>query len=63
MIQITCDGCKKDLEEPGGLLFSPQSFIAERYGYARKFHLCINCYEYLFEEMMRIRMRKNSNVV
>lgn len=58
MIQVACDGCKKDLEDPGGLLFSPPSFTPERYGYSRKFHLCGTCYQYLFEEMMRIRLRE-----
>ena len=36
-----CEMCKKELEDFGGILLSPPNEKNE----VRKFHLCVNCYD------------------
>ena len=45
MIQVVCFKCNKELNEPGGLLLSPP----DKSGRVYKKHLCITCYDQLFE--------------
>jgi len=40
-IKPLCDKCKEELDDFGGLLFSPP----DNKNTVRKFHLCKNCYE------------------
>lgn len=55
MINVICDCCKNELDDFGGLIFSPP-----RFGSCEKLHLCKNCYHDLsdfiskFEENKRI---------
>ena len=39
MIGPTCDFCKKELDDFGGILFSPPEN-----GLVKKFHVCRDCY-------------------
>lgn len=41
MIKVICDNCKKELNVPGALLFSPP----DKNNIVKKFHLCTKCYE------------------
>jgi len=41
MIKPTCDKCKKELEEFGGILLSPPDNDRK----VKKYHLCKNCYQ------------------
>ena len=41
MIKPTCDKCKKELEEFGGILLSPPDNDRK----VTKYHLCKKCYE------------------
>lgn len=48
-ITVTCLRCRGDLDEPGGLLFSPPSSRLARHGddlewTVTKDHLCATCY-------------------
>ena len=43
MINPICDFCKEELEDFGGLLFSPPN----ENGFVKKFHICKDCYEKL----------------
>ena len=41
MLRILCDFCKKELEKPGGLIFSPPGTDQE----VVKLHACCDCYK------------------
>jgi len=45
-IKPTCDKCKKELIEFGGILLSPP----DKENKVRKYHLCVNCYNKLVKE-------------
>jgi hypothetical protein len=41
MLELRCDICRKQLQEPGGLLFSPpvkDGWVVEKY------HVCVDCW-------------------
>jgi len=40
-IKPTCDKCKKELDEFGGILFSPP----DENNKVRKYHLCQSCFK------------------
>ena len=40
-LMIKCNWCKKPIEKPGGLLFSPP----DKDGNCKKLHACAECYE------------------
>jgi len=40
-LDIKCDKCKRDLDKPGALLFSPPRNEKE----VDKFHICVECYD------------------
>ena len=42
-----CDFCKKELRQPGAILFGPP----KKNGEVRKFHLCQKCYKQLVKLM------------
>ena len=52
MIKVKCYKCKKELNEPGALLFSPPIYIKGRVNWGTeeaqlavdKFHICVRCY-------------------
>jgi len=50
-LNINCDICKKELEEPGGLLFSPpikdlrDQFNRPTNMVVEKKHICVVCYD------------------
>lgn len=44
-IKITCDSCKQELTELGGLLFSPP--VSNK---VIKNHLCVNCYKKVIKQ-------------
>lgn len=44
MTPPTCDFCKLELTEPGGLLFSPPNGRDQVW----KYHVCVTCYAKLF---------------
>lgn len=50
MIKFNCYVCKKELNEPGALLFSPPEIIdpeADEIQYdekVEKYHICVGCY-------------------
>ncbi len=45
MISPKCDICKKELDDYGGLLFSPPNSKGE----VKKFHICSGCFGKLKE--------------
>ena len=47
MISVKCVKCKKELDEQGGLLFSPP----HTFGSIEKHHLCVDCYWLVREEI------------
>lgn len=51
MLKITCNitTCKKELNEPSALVFSPPDKMNRIY----KHHICKNCYETLLEKMVK----------
>ncbi len=44
MIQVFCVKCKKELNEPGGIIYSPPEEPACIVSKADKMHLCLACY-------------------
>jgi len=48
MIKPKCDICKKELDNFGGLIFSPPNVD----GKVDKFHVCKDCFEKLKEELL-----------
>ena len=46
-IKPICDKCKKELNDPGALLFSPPDSSAN----VRKFHICKGCYDQIKKEL------------
>lgn len=48
-IKPTCDACKKELKEFGGILLSPP----DKAGKVRKFHLCVPCYARIAKDMRK----------
>ena len=42
-----CDACKKELKEYGALLFSPPMGTPPKKNRTRKFHICVDCYNYI----------------
>lgn len=41
MLELQCDICKRNLQEPGGLIFSPpttESWVVQKY------HVCTECW-------------------
>jgi hypothetical protein len=41
MLELTCDKCRRELKEPGALVFSPptsKAWIVEKY------HVCADCW-------------------
>jgi hypothetical protein len=47
MLQIECDKCKKELNIPGAILFSPPKDESDWEVY--KFHFCSKCYTSLLD--------------
>lgn len=47
-IEIKCDKCQEELNEPGGLVFSPPSPCGG-HDECIKHHLCKKCYNLFFE--------------
>lgn len=47
MLKINCYFCDKELEEPGGLIFSPP----DKNDRTHKFHVCNVCYTWIFWTM------------
>lgn len=45
-ISPTCDKCKKELEDFGGILLSPP----DEKGMVKKYHLCKECYSTIITE-------------
>ena len=45
-IKPICDRCKKELQDFGGILFSPPN----KENMTRKFHICKKCYEEILKE-------------
>lgn len=56
MVKIKCDYCKEELEELGGLLFSPPSSITTLI--VTKYHLCANCFMEL-DSLLRKKVDKH----
>jgi hypothetical protein len=48
MLKFNCEFCKKELTEPGGLIFSPPD--ENDNGKTFKSHICVACYASLYEE-------------
>lgn len=46
-ISPKCDRCGKELDQPGGLLFSPP----DDNGMARKYHLCKACFALIEKDL------------
>jgi hypothetical protein len=46
MIKPKCDKCIEELGEFGAIVLSPPDSV----NMVRKFHLCVNCYDKLFDE-------------
>lgn len=46
-ISPKCDKCDRELLEFGAILLSPPNSE----GYVQKFHLCVNCYSELEQEL------------
>ena len=54
MLDLTCDMCHRNLDEPGGLIFSPpvdEAWIVEKY------HVCAFCWP----EIVALLKRKKGN--
>ena len=52
MISVKCIRCKKELDNQGGLLFSPPNNTSlSHYGLVEKHHLCIDCYWIIKKEL------------
>ena len=51
-LHILCDYCKSELNDPGGLLFSPP----DRHGRSNKYHICKICFH-----NFTIGLSKNTN--
>ena len=56
MLKIKCYICKKELEQPGAILFGPQEMIendGEPFpaGMVQKYHICTNCYYDIYAYM------------
>ena len=53
-INVQCDVCKKELEEPGALAFSPpgeiSSSLSDR---VQKFHICVGCWKSLIRDFFK----------
>lgn len=50
MIELNCDICKRKLDEPGALIFSPPintPFLDKNSMFTIKYHICINCWPYI----------------
>lgn len=43
-LEIKCDKCKKELDVPGGLIFSPP----DNSNQTLKIHICIDCFKGLY---------------
>lgn len=46
-IKPTCDVCKKELKDFGGILLSPPDSRSK----VKKFHLCKNCYQEIVKKL------------
>jgi len=44
-LTVTCRRCKQELDEPGGLLFSPPDQDPSYEDTVEKYHICVGCYE------------------
>lgn len=51
MLKLKCERCKRELVEPGGLLFTPPDLNNQ----CRKIHLCVECCKEIVEEIMGSR--------
>lgn len=45
MLKVKCDKCKKQLNKPGALIFSPPGIENN----VLKFHICLACYSRLVD--------------
>lgn len=56
--KIICEMCLQELDEPGGLLFSP----LDRNGLTTKIHVCKNCFSkvwrYIEEKELETKRKK-----
>jgi DNA-directed RNA polymerase subunit RPC12/RpoP len=50
MLDLKCDQCGRELQEPGALVFSPpkgQGWLVEKY------HLCVDCWAQIAEQVRK----------
>lgn len=63
MIEVECEICSKDMDEPGGLLFSPPMGCDDTY-MVNKYHLCQKHYSELMSWVYKRRCEelKDENI-
>lgn len=54
-LHLKCDACEKELDEPGGLLFSP---LISPHKTVHKYHLCVLCYEKVMNFLAKSMLSK-----
>ncbi len=50
-IQVFCENCKKELDEPGAILLGPPRKNDNGVDETEKYHLCVICYEVVKKEI------------
>jgi len=55
MLKVNCDVCHKEINEPGGLLFSPPDKIT---GSVWKYHICNSCYSQIAHDLFMKRVEQ-----
>lgn len=50
-IAVVCVSCRKELDEPGGVILSPPDEMQR----VTKYHACVKCFEYLNHLFYRMK--------
>lgn len=55
MLRFDCVVCRKEIEEPGALLFSPPDILIDNgkpVDHVHKFHICKKCYKKILDSFI-----------